>query len=605
MSEKTSKKIKKPLLRMLDKAVKDDPVIFAFLGIYTIAAVCVPVFTVALPKVIVGYLTGNAPTAGGIVYISMIFFAAGALVYFLKRFIGDFTYPRITALRIDFIRSLAVKLVSIDYKYMESASFYEEREMAFNSANGNDNGVEGIYHKLFELPQLCLIVLALSVFIGLKSVVILLAIALHIAAASFIAVRVQKFTYSKKELLARGERRVGYYAKTAKDFSYGKDIRLYDLKYRITENLKKEIECYINTYRIIRNREYALGFISLLTLVISDAVIYGTLTYLTVSGMSIADYTMYLAAVFSLNSQTSELSGNITFVMNEYMYVRDLYRFFDEDLGSEDGTAEEKPLAIDDKAPTDIEFDNVTFKYPGADKNVFENFSLKIPAGQKLALVGINGAGKTTFVKLLTGLFKADSGRILINGRNINEYDKKHLYGMFAVVFQDVNILAFTVAQNIACALDGIDGEKVDYVLKQVGLYDKINALEKGKDTMMLKIIEQDGLMLSGGESQKLAIARALYKGGNCVIMDEPTSALDALAEAEIYSEFDALTDGRTAIYISHRLASTKFCDVIALIDGSGLCEYGSHEELMAKRGVYYDMFVTQGKYYQDGGDAA
>ena len=197
-------KTKKPLLRLLEKVRTEDPAILRLCVLYTAAAICVPAFSVALPKVIIGYLTGSSPTMQGIIYISVLFFVAGALAYFLKRFIGDRTYPRITALRIDFIRALAVKLVSIDYKYMESSSFYEEREMAFNSANSNDNGVEGIYHKLFELPHLLLIVLALSAFIGLKSVIILLAIALHIAAASFIAVRVQKFTYSKKEELAKG-----------------------------------------------------------------------------------------------------------------------------------------------------------------------------------------------------------------------------------------------------------------------------------------------------------------------------------------------------------------------------------------------------------------
>jgi ABC-type multidrug transport system fused ATPase/permease subunit len=591
----------KTMKRLICKIKKDDPAIFALCGLYTIFAVCVPIITVALPKVIIGYLTGASPTEKGLIYISAIFFAVGAFIYFAKRFIGDWSYPRITALRIDYIRQQAVKLISIDYKYMESASFFEERQLAFNSTNGNENGVEGIYHKLFELPQLTIIVLALAAFIGFKNILILLALALHIAATTVIAVRVQKYTYSKKEELSKGERHVYYYTQTARDFSYGKDIRLYDLKARVTENFKKEIKCYTDTFKVIKNREYALGFITLFTLLVSDIATYGILTYLTAGGMPIADYSMYIAAAVSLGAQTAELSGNVTYIMNEYMYVRDLYKFLDEDLGEAGGSR----VAVPDETPIEIEFDHVTFKYPGTDKNIFENFSLKIPAGQKLALVGINGAGKTTFVKLLTGLYKADSGRILINGHDVNEYKKSELFKMFAVVFQDVNILAFTVAQNIACSLEGIDDKKIDQVLKQVGLYEKINGLENGKNTMMLKIIDENGLMLSGGESQKLAIARALYKGGNCVIMDEPTSALDALAEAEIYSEFDNLTKGRTSIYISHRLASTKFCDVIALIDGTGLREYGNHDELMAQHGIYYDMFITQGKYYREGSDAA
>ena len=153
--------------------------------------------------------------------------------------------------------------------------------------------------------------------------------------------------------------------------------------------------------------------------------------------------------------------------------------------------------------------------------------------------------------------------------------------------------------------MENIDYKKVDEVLKQVGLYEKVYDLKDNVNTTMLKIIDENGVVFSGGESQKLAIARALYKGGNCVIMDEPTAALDALAEAEIYNKFDLLTKGKTAIYISHRLASTKFCDAIALLDDTGLREYGTHEELMENKGIYYDMFVTQGKYYQEGGESA
>lgn len=591
---------RKPFLRLIDNIREKDPGIFFACGIYTLIALCVPLFSVVLPKVLIEYLTGEAPTLQGILLIVCVFFVVGAVFYFLKTWLGDCTYPRLTALRIDYVRDQAVKLLKMDYKYMESATFFDERMTAFQSTSRNDNGVEGIYHKLFELPQLCMLVVVLSVFIGLKSPLILLAIVIHIVVTTAIAIVVQRYTYKRKEELSKHDRRVNYYAQTAKDFTYGKDVRLYDLKERISNNFRIEIKGYIDVFRVIKNKEYALGFITLLTLLISDVATYGILTWLTVKGMSIADYSMYMVAAFTLSMQMTSLSENITYIMNEYMYVRDYFRFADEELGENGG---ELP-AVPGNVPLEIEFDQVTFRYPGTDKNIFEDFSLKIPAGQKLALVGINGAGKTTFVKLLTGLFKADAGSIRINGHDVNEYKKTELFSMFAAVFQDINIFAFTVAQNVACSLDNIDYDRVDGVLKQVGLYDKVQGLENGVNTMMLKIIDENGAVFSGGESQKLAIARALYKGGNCVIMDEPTSALDALAEAEIYSEFDTLTHGKTSIYISHRLASTKFCDKIALIDGSGLREYGSHDELMARGGAYHDMFVTQGKYYQEGGNA-
>ena len=594
-------KKRKPILRLLDNIRENDKTIFFLCGIYTVVAVIEPLFPIALPKILIDYITGISPDIWGVVRIVTIFFLGYGLFGFLQKLLQNVSYPRMFRLRMGYLSEMASKFLAMEYKYMESADFFDEREMAFESANSNNNGVEGIYHKLFELPQLILTVLVLSVFIGLASPFILIAIIVNIVASSLVAIGINKYEYKSKEKLSKHSRRVNYYGRTAKDFSYGKDVRLYDLKERILDNFNREIKGYIDVFKLIKNREYAFGFISLFTLLISDICTYGILTYLVFKGMPISDFSMYIIAANSLSNSMGSLSEHITFIMREHMYVEDLFKFLDEDLNEEEGGE----LAIPKDIPLDIEFENVTFKYPGTDNNIFEDFSLKIPAGQKLALVGINGAGKTTFVKLLTGLFSPDSGRILINGRDIREFKKIELYKMFAAVFQDVNVYAYTIAENIACSLEDIDYDKVDKALKQVGLCDKVQSLEKGVNSMMLKVIDEDGAIFSGGESQKLAIARALYKGGNCVIMDEPTAALDALAEQEIYEEFNELTQGKTSIYISHRLASTKFCDKIALIDGTGLKEYGNHDELMEKRGEYYKMFLTQGKYYQEGGALA
>ena len=201
----------------------------------------------------------------------------------------------------------------------------------------------------------------------------------------------------------------------------------------------------------------------------------------------------------------------------------------------------------------------------------------------------------------MTGLFTVTEGEIRINDIPIDEFDKKELFSMFSVVFQDVNILAFTIMENIVCSSDKENHSFAEKALDKVGLLQKVKSTPKGLNQMMLKIIEEDGVEFSGGESQKLVIARALYKNGNMVIMDEPTAALDAMAEADIYENFSELVEGKTAVYISHRLASTKFCDKIALFDKNGLKEYGNHEELMKLKGAYYNMFTVQGKYYKEG----
>lgn len=594
-------KKKSPLIRLLENIKERDKEIFGLCLLYTIITPLVSLFGIILPKVLISYLTEREATNQGIIIIVSVFFAFGALIYFLKQWLQDSTYPRITELRIDYIRDQCVKLLNMDYPYMESATFLEKYNKALESTSNNSEGIEGIYHKLFELPQLGTIVLVLAFFIGFKNPIILLAILVNIGATTLISVYVQKYEYKRKEALAKKERRVYYYGKVSKDFMYGKDVRVYSLKDRIDDNFRLEIKGYIDVFKVIKNREYALGFTTLATLFLSDLATYGVLTYLTFKGMSISDYSMYVIAASTLSLQMTTLSENITFIMREYLYVRDFYEFMDADLGEHGGDLK----AIPKEESMAIEFKKVTFAYPGTDKYILKDFSLTIPKGQKLAIVGINGAGKTTFVKLLTGLFKVNEGEILINGININEYKKSELYKMFGAVFQEVNILALTIAQNIACTLENIDYKKLGKVLKQVGLYEKVYGLKDNVNTTMLKIIDENGVVFSGGESQKLAIARALYKGGNCVIMDEPTAALDALAEAEIYNKFDLLTEGKTAIYISHRLASTKFCDAIALLDETGLREYGTHDELMENKGSYYDMFVTQGKYYQEGGESA
>lgn len=219
--------------------------------------------------------------------------------------------------------------------------------------------------------------------------------------------------------------------------------------------------------------------------------------------------------------------------------------------------------------------------------------------------MGVNGAGKSTLVKLMTGLFEPTAGHIYINGRDINSFGKRQLYRLYSAVFQDVNILAFSIRDNVTGGrsndiIDNNDDSRVEEALKRVGLWKKVEGFENGLDQMMLKVIDENGTDFSGGERQKLSIARGLYKDSPMVIMDEPTAALDALAEAEIYESFSNMVEGKTAVYISHRLASTKFCDKIALFDKTGLREYGSHEELMELKGEYYHMFTVQGKYYQN-----
>ena len=597
-------KIKYPFRKTMNRLIKNvsiqNPKLYFYFFIYTLTATIYPFFSIFLPKLLIEELSlGNMASLENILYIILGFFVLSSIVGFIKSYIEMSCDTKITALRINYLADQFQKMVGMDYKYVEDASFYETYDRALEATSSNNNGVEGVYHKLFTTPAIFLTSILFSLWIGRVSIWILLSLLLNLFTNLWIQRKVSQYEYSMKNELSRQHRRKRYYYQTTHDFSFGKEIRLYNLKNRVLENYNKEIQKYIDLNYLIRQKEFALGFLGIFTLLINQAALYGILIWKVVNGMSIADFSMYLALILQLSFLLNTLVDDMSFIHKETLYVHDFFEFMDTDLGEIGG--EKKAIEND---TLEIEFNNVSFKYPKTDNYIFKNLNLKIPKGQRLAIVGLNGAGKSTLVKLITGLYDVDEGEILINGIPIKEFTKKELYSMFSVVFQDVNILAYTLAENVACTSENINNDRVYNVLDKVGLKEKVDSFPKGLDQMMLKIIDENGTELSGGESQKLAIARALYKNGNMVIMDEPTSALDALAEAEIYKDFSELVENKTSIYISHRLSSTKFCDAIALFDKTGLIEYGTHDELMEKQGEYYKMFTIQGKYYQEGGTA-
>ena len=584
----------KTLGRLVQNAWRQNKRLFAYFGVYTLAAAVYPMLGVVLPKLVLGELTRSAPSAERLCWIVAGFFLAAGAVGFLKTSMYFGSYHKLGLLRLEYLRDMLNKNLTMRYCNTEDAKFYDEHERAMNAANSNDNGIEGVYHALFETPAVLLTVLVYVVFIGLESVWILAALLLHVAAVFWVNRETHAFRHGLRTEIGHAERRVNYYAETANDFSFGKDVRLYGFKQRILNNFKQEIDAYATIIARVKRREFLLGFAALATLLLSDAATYGILVRDVVEGMPIADFSMYLAAVLSLSAQLKILAEKAGTVYSEGEYVYDFFSFMDEDLGERGGT---HPAVAGDTL--EIEFKNVSFKYPRTEKYIFKNLDFTIHKGERLAIVGVNGAGKSTRVKLMTGRFEPTEAEILINGIPIGEFDKKALYSMFSIVFQDVNVLAYTVLENVSCHAEGDRARAMD-ALDRVGLGEKVRAYPKGLDQTLLKIIEEDGTELSGGEAQKLAIARALYKNANMVIMDEPTAALDALAEAEIYENFASLVAGKTAVYISHRLASTRFCDHIALFDGSGLAEYGTHDTLMALGGKYYEMFTVQGKYYSE-----
>jgi ABC-type multidrug transport system fused ATPase/permease subunit len=315
--------------------------------------------------------------------------------------------------------------------------------------------------------------------------------------------------------------------------------------------------------------------------------------------LGIGDFVLYAGCVRNLAEALQILMRTFAKLRKCSAEVND-YRAYNEFCDAQSGGEEKLPEA---KEYT-VTFENVSFKYPGREDYALRNLNLTLPFGEKLAVVGLNGAGKTTFVKLLLKLYQPTEGRILLGGVDLRKIDTEEYYALFAPVFQDLELYAFSLAENVSMKTrEATDSGRAKECLERAGLGEKLKEWPKGIETPMLRILHDDGILLSGGEKQKMALARALYKDAPIVVLDEPTAALDALSESEIYERFDSFVRGKSAVYVSYRLASTRFCDRIVMFENGELVECGSHEELMELGGKYAQLFELQAKYYQEEND--
>ncbi|MDD3192112.1 MAG: ABC transporter ATP-binding protein [Bacilli bacterium] len=586
--------ITKTLLGLIKTTWHFDKKIFFYFIIYTIVASIYPLFAIFIPKLIIGELMLPAPSVDYLLKIIGAFVVATAFFGFLESYTSSTCRPRLTLVRIEYLTNIFHKANQLDYHYMEDPQFLNKHEGAFQSIGSSNQGLEEVLNQMFRLLAPLFTILFYIVLLSRLSGWVLLGLVASVGIGFTFSVLVKKFRYRLKEQFAQASRKIRYYSEMTHDFSFGKDIRLYQYEEKIRKNYQLEIASYVGVFKKVKNKEFRLALIELIFVLISDAVLYYILITKVLNGLSIADFSMYLLASVALSTLLKTTAENVSIILGEGQYIHDYNLFMNEEFNIPNqgiNRIEEDAL--------EIEFRNVSFRYPGTEKWIIRNLNLTISKKEKLAIVGINGAGKTTIVKLITRLFEPTEGEIWVNGQNATSYRLDEYHKMFATLFQDINILAFTVRDNITLQHD-INDERVWACLKSVGLDEKVKKMPQGLDTMMLKVVDENGALFSGGENQKLAIARALYKKSNAVILDEPTAALDALAEAEIYQNFNELVENKTAIYISHRLASTKFCDKIALFQDATLLEYGNHEQLMALQKEYYHMFVVQGKYYQE-----
>lgn len=494
-----------------------------------------------------------------------------------------------------FIEEMSRRVMELDFQLTEDKKALDQIEAARTGMSWYSDGVYGISMPLFQIIANLIKIAGVIALIAMYAPVLFVVTVFLLLIDAAMNKRNNRLEIEAFGRLSKLNRAFCYFGYELTDFRYGKDIRLYNAQDMMVEKWDGfTLECLKN-WKWQADKSLPADLVKTVVEAIRSSVSYLYLGILVIVGkITIGTFSQMLSAGNTFHASMQGLLRNIQELIKRTNYAYDYVLFMNYPPAIEKGS---RPVT---KGAHTIEFKEVSFTYPNTDVKVLENVSLTLKQGEHLSVVGLNGAGKTTFVKLLCRLYDPTEGEILLDGVNIREYDYHEYMSLFSPVFQDFKLFAFSIKDNIVLG-NSCQGEEIDSLIRQVGLGEKIDSLGKGTETMLFKSFDENGVEPSGGEQQKIAIARALFKKSPVIILDEPTAALDPVAEYEIYRQFDTLVGGKTAIYISHRLSSCKFCDRIAVFSEGCIKEYGTHEELiLIKGGVYAEMFAAQAQYYQE-----
>lgn len=535
-----------------------------------------------------------------LVWTILVFVFALMLVSAASAYVDTNTlYGRISV-RCEIITLLNRKVATTSYPNLFDDKFKKLKVSSQGAINSNQAAAEAVWTTLTELTR---DILGFVIYVLLLSSVQPLLIFIILATtviSYFVGKRLNEWEYRHREEKAEYENQMFYIDRRAGDLTAAKDIRIFGLRPWLEELYDKAMGTYTAFKRKAESVCIWAKIIDLVLTFLRNAAAYAYLIGLVLkNGLGVAEFLLFFSAAGGFTAWVTGILGGFNTLHRQSLtisIVRECLEY-DEPFRLEGG----EHIEAEAGRKYELRLENVSFRYPGAEADTLTGINLTLRPGEKLAVVGLNGAGKTTLVKLICGFLDPTEGRVLLDGRDIRDFNRADYYTMFSAVFQDFSVLAGTIATNVAQDCVGIDMERVKECVDKAGLRNKVESMKDGYETNLNREVFEDAVLLSGGETQRLMLARALYKDAPFIILDEPTAALDPIAESEMYQKYNEMTSGKSSVYISHRLASTRFCDRIIMIDGGGIREEGTHEELLKRDGKYAALYEVQSKYYREG----